>query len=228
MKDGNKSTMPTPDLLSRHKGFIYRILLLIPIAISIVLSLISPNSYWLVLAIYGIYVFVTTRKGLNKTGVMLLITISLFVLLYLIASLMFANSNFAKYSVLFNLLNLKAYLLMLALGVTVVLITGSIDISVGRVAGLISMVIAVMLTDSGVSALWAIPVSLGIGLAFGIVQGFLVAYMEIQPFIVTLSGLFFCTGYDQCARFRICADIQRGIPELVGGSVYSVFVQCAQ
>ena len=134
------------------------------------------------------------RKGLSKTGVMLLITIFLFVLLFVISSFLFADSNFAKFSVFFNLLNLKAYLLMLALGVTVVLITGSIDISVGRVAGLISMVIAVMLQDSGISALWAIPVSLGIGLAFGIVQGFLVAYMEIQPFIVTLSGMFFARG----------------------------------
>lgn len=136
----------------------------------------------------------TKRKGMSNTGIMLLITISLFILLYVISSIMFVDSNFAKYSVFFNLLNLKAYLLMLALGVTVVLITGSIDISVGRVAGLVSMVIAVMLKESGVSAIWAIPVSLGIGLAFGIAQGFLVAYMEIQPFIVTLSGMFFARG----------------------------------
>jgi len=134
------------------------------------------------------------RKGMSNTGALLLITISLFVLLYVISAILFADSNFAKYSVFFNLINNKAYLLMLALGVTVVLISGSIDISVGRVAGLVSMVIATMLTDSGVSALWAIPVSLGIGIAFGIVQGFLVAYMEIQPFIVTLSGLFFAAG----------------------------------
>jgi ribose/xylose/arabinose/galactoside ABC-type transport system permease subunit len=136
----------------------------------------------------------TKRKGLSNTGIMLLITISLFILLYVISSIMFVDSNFAKYSVFFNLLNLKAYLLMLALGVTVVLITGSIDISVGRVAGLVSMVIAMMLRGSGVSAIWAIPVSLGIGLAFGVAQGFLVAYMEIQPFIVTLSGMFFARG----------------------------------
>ncbi len=83
---------------------------------------------------------------------------------------------------------------MLALGLTVVLITGSIDISVGSVTGLVSMVIAVMLSQYGMSAIWAIPVSLLIGIAFGIVQGYLVAYMEIQPFIVTLSGLFFARG----------------------------------
>jgi simple sugar transport system permease protein len=56
------------------------------------------------------------------------------------------------------------------------------------------MVLAVMLTEHGVNAAWSIPVALGIGLAFGIVQGFLVAYMQIQPFIVTLAGMFFARG----------------------------------
>ncbi|HEX9060950.1 MAG TPA: sugar ABC transporter permease YjfF [Clostridia bacterium] len=134
------------------------------------------------------------HKRLNNTGVLLVITVSLFVLLYIISSLLFTNSNFAKYSVFFNFFNSKAYLLMLALGLTVVITTGSIDISVGGVTGLVSMVTAVMLTGHGVNAIWTIPVSLSIGLAFGIVQGYLVSYLEIQPFIVTLTGMFFARG----------------------------------
>jgi simple sugar transport system permease protein len=134
------------------------------------------------------------RKGFSKPGLLLLITISLFVLLYVISLIMFSENNFAKYSVFFNLFNNKAYLLMLALGLTVVMISGSIDISVGGVTGLVSMVIATLLVGSGVNAVWSIPVALGIGIAFGIVQGFLVAYMDIQPFIVTLSGMFFARG----------------------------------
>lgn len=136
----------------------------------------------------------TKRKGLSSAGLLLIITISLFVLLYVISLFSFADSNFAKFSVFFNLINNKAYLLMLALGLTVVMITGSIDISVGGVTGLVSMVIATMLAADGVSAVWMIPVALGIGLAFGIVQGFLVSFMDIQPFIVTLSGMFFARG----------------------------------
>lgn len=134
------------------------------------------------------------RKSLSNTGILLLITITLFVLLYVISLFLFADSNFAKYSVFFNLFNNKAYLLMLALGLTVVMITGSIDISVGGVTGLVSMVTAAMLMDGGVNAVWTIPVALGIGLAFGIVQGYLISYLEIQPFIVTLSGMFFARG----------------------------------
>lgn len=134
------------------------------------------------------------RKGISNTGVLLLITISLFILLYIISLLSFSDSNFAKYSVFFNLFNNKAYLLMLALGLTVVMITGSIDISVGGVTGLVSMVIAAMLMNDRVNVLWTIPVALGIGLVFGIVQGYLISYLEIQPFIVTLSGMFFARG----------------------------------
>jgi simple sugar transport system permease protein len=134
------------------------------------------------------------RKGLSDTKLLLLITVSLFVILYILSAILFADRNFAKYSVFFNLFNNKAYLLMLALGLTIVMISGSIDISVGGVTGLVSMVIATMLVDSTVSAVWSIPVALAIGIVFGIVQGYLIAYMDIQPFIVTLSGMFFARG----------------------------------
>ena len=135
------------------------------------------------------------RRTLNNTGILLIITISLFVLLYGMSVFLFNDSGFSKFTTLFNIFfNQKAYLLMLSLGLTVVMITGSIDISVGGVTGLISMVIAVMLTEHGVHAYWTIPAALGIGLAFGAAQGFLISYMEIQPFIVTLSGMFFARG----------------------------------
>jgi simple sugar transport system permease protein len=135
------------------------------------------------------------RSGMSSTGIMLIITITLFLVLYITSIILFRDSNFGKYSIFFNtFFNEKPYLLALSLGLTVVLITGSIDISVGGVTGLVAMVIAVMLTEHGVNAVWSIPVSLGIGLAFGLVHGFLVAYMQIQPFIVTLAGMFFARG----------------------------------
>lgn len=135
------------------------------------------------------------RTRLSSTDILLLITISLFIFLYIVSLVMFQNNNFGKFSVFFNtFFNEKPYLLMLSLGLTVVMISGSIDISVGGVTGLVAMVIAVMLTENGINAIWTIPAALGIGLAFGIVQGFLISYMEIQPFIVTLSGMFFARG----------------------------------
>jgi len=135
------------------------------------------------------------RKSLSNTHTVLIITISLFFILYITSILLFRDSSFGKFSIFFNtFFNEKPYLLALSLGLTVVLITGSIDISVGGVTGLVAMVIAVMLTEHGIAAGWTIPAALGIGLAFGLVQGFLVAYMQIQPFIVTLVGMFFARG----------------------------------
>ena len=135
------------------------------------------------------------HKNLSNTQTILIITISLFLILYITSILLFQSSSFGKFSIFFNtFFNEKPYLLAISLGLTIVLITGSIDISVGGVIGLVAMVIAVMLTEHGINAIWTIPAAIGIGLAFGLVQGFLVAYMQIQPFIVTLVGMFFARG----------------------------------
>jgi len=56
------------------------------------------------------------ERGMSNTKFLLLVTISLFVLLYIISAIVFTNSNFTKWSVFFNLFNNKAYLLMLAWG----------------------------------------------------------------------------------------------------------------
>ena len=74
------------------------------------------------------------------------------------------------------------------------MITGGIDISVGSVTALVCMVMADLMENKGVSAYVAVLAALLIGLAFGVVQGFLVTYMGIQPFIVTLAGMFFGRG----------------------------------
>ncbi|MDR0497516.1 MAG: sugar ABC transporter permease YjfF [Treponema sp.] len=163
---------------------------------------------------------VKRKSGLDNAGIMLLITISLFVVFYVFSVFRFQESNFGKYSVFFNtFFNRTPYLLVLSLGLTVVMITGSIDISVGGVVGLVAMVIAVMLTNQGVSAVWTIPAALGIGLAFGAAQGFLVAYMQIQPFIVTLIGMFFARGMISMIR-PVSVPITDATP---GGSMFKVW-----
>ena len=73
------------------------------------------------------------------------------------------------------------------------MICGGIDISVGGVISLVVMACVVFLESTG-NLFVTIMLALGIGLAFGLVQGFLVAKLEIQPFIVTLAGMFFARG----------------------------------
>jgi simple sugar transport system permease protein len=73
------------------------------------------------------------------------------------------------------------------------MIGGGIDISVGAVTSLVAMSCALYLNKGGNMAV-SVLIALGIGLAFGLLQGYLISYLEIQPFIITLAGLFLARG----------------------------------
>mgnify|MGYP000770667632 FL=1 len=135
----------------------------------------------------------TRGSRLTDAKLLLIITICVFVVMYLCAVL-FLGSGFKKPQTFFNILNENAALLILSCGMSLVMITGGIDISVGTLTALVCMTCAVNLDFHGGTVLTAILLALGIGTAFGLVQGFLIAYLEIQPFIVTLAGMFFAKG----------------------------------
>lgn len=135
------------------------------------------------------------RKFLNMsdTNMLLSVTVVVFFLMY-IGAMVFMGSGFLKAQTFLNILNSNAALIITACGMSLVMITGGIDISVGGVVGLVTMACAVYLDFKGGSVAGALGISLLIGLAYGIVQGYLVAYLEIQPFIVSLAGMFFARG----------------------------------
>lgn len=134
------------------------------------------------------------KFNLSGTTFLLIITIVLFVVMYTAGMFAFADKGFAKPQMFLNLFISNAGLIVIACGLTLVMITGGIDISVGSVTALVCMSAAYHMEVKGGSAFTAILIALGIGLAFGIVQGYLVAYLNIQPFIVTLAGLFLGRG----------------------------------
>ena len=133
------------------------------------------------------------KRSLTDTGLLLTITVLTFVLMY-VAAIIFLGQGFRTPQGFFNILNANAALIITACGLSIVMITGGIDISVGGVVALVSMCCAVYLDFKGGSVGGAILIALGIGVAFGLVQGFLVAYLDIQPFIVSLAGMFFARG----------------------------------
>jgi len=133
------------------------------------------------------------RTSLTDTNLLLIITVVVFVIMY-ICAVVFLKKGFTKPQMFFNILNENASLLVLSCGMTLVMITGGIDISVGQVTSLVCMACAVHLEHNNGNVITSMLIALGIGLAFGVVQGFLVAYLEFQPFIVTLAGLFFAKG----------------------------------
>ena len=131
--------------------------------------------------------------GMSDTNLLLTITIVVFILMYALAVVVL-GSGFRKPQAFFNILNENAALIILSCGMSIVMITGGIDISVGTLTALVCMSCAVHLDYKGGSVFTAMLLALGIGVAFGLVQGYLVAYLDIQPFIVSLAGMFFAKG----------------------------------
>lgn len=132
-------------------------------------------------------------RNMTDTNLLLTITVVVFVVMYLCAVL-FLGEGFTKPQAFLNLFNNNASLIIIACGLSLVMITGGIDISVGGVTALVCMSCAVNLDLKGGNVVTSMLIALGIGLAFGLVQGFLIAYLDIQPFIVTLAGMFLARG----------------------------------
>ncbi|MCH5287193.1 MAG: sugar ABC transporter permease YjfF [Christensenellaceae bacterium] len=132
------------------------------------------------------------REPLTDTQLLLTITVCIFFGMYFLAMAVWGG-GFLRWQQVFDMLNNNASLIIVACSLTIVMIGGGIDISVGGVTALVVMSCVVHL-NSGGSILSSILLAVGIGLAFGVVQGYLVAYLEIQPFIITLAGMFFARG----------------------------------
>ncbi len=132
-------------------------------------------------------------EKMSDTNLLLSITVVIFLVMY-IGAIVFQGGGFTKPQMFFNILNANAALIITACGMSIVMICGGIDISVGGVVALVSMCCAVYLDYHDGSIFGSILIAIGIGIAFGLVQGFLVAYLDIQPFIVSLAGMFFARG----------------------------------
>ena len=134
------------------------------------------------------------KLRISSNTIMLLITIALFIVLYGAGCIMYASKDFGRLQNFFNVLINNAGLLIAACGVTCVMLAGGIDISVGSMVALTCMFMSVGLSEWGLPSGVLILMVLAIGIVFGAVQGLCIAYLEIQPFIVTMAGLFFARG----------------------------------
>ncbi|NYF14769.1 MULTISPECIES: ABC transporter permease [unclassified Pseudoclavibacter] len=104
-----------------------------------------------------------------------------------------AYGGILQFSTLSNLLINNAYLIVLAIGLTFVILTGGIDLSVGAVIA-VSSLIGVMLSSAGLPAILVIVLMIGIGSLFGLASGILIHYFRVQPFIATLAMMFLARG----------------------------------
>lgn len=121
----------------------------------------------------------------------LLTTIAIFLLAYLIGGQMYPAMQ--KPQVFFNLFINNGSLLIVAIGMTFVILTKGIDLSVASVIALTTVASAVLL-QNGLPPLVVMALMLLMGAAFGALLGCIIHFLKVEPFIVTLMGSFFARG----------------------------------
>ncbi len=122
----------------------------------------------------------------------IVVTVLLFIALFSFGSVMY--TGFFSLQVLFGLLVDNAFLLIVAIGMTFVIVSGGIDLSVGAVVALTTILCAVLAERWHWPVALVVPVVLACGALYGAGMGALIHYFRLQPFIVTLAGMFLARG----------------------------------
>ena len=166
------------------------------------------------------------RKQMNSNTMLLVITIVLFVVLYAGGCIAYADKGFTNLQTFLNLFRTNAGLICVACGMTCVMLTGGIDISVGSLVALDCMLLAQGMGEWDMSAPVMIVLVLVVGLVFGLFMGFCVGYLEIQPFIVTMAGMFFARGMTAVIstnQLSITAEVDQFFYDLANFRIYLPF-----
>jgi galactofuranose transport system permease protein len=128
----------------------------------------------------------------SRTRIPLMVTAVLLVAMFTVGSVRY--EGFFSTQVLLNLLIDNGFLLVVAVGVTFVILTGGIDLSVGSMVALSTMLTAWLVEQHNWPLATVIPLVLVVGGAGGALMGWIIHAFEIQPFIVTLAGMFLARG----------------------------------
>lgn len=122
----------------------------------------------------------------------LIATFVLFIMMFAFGSMRY--TGFLSTQVFLNLFIDNAFLIIVAVGMTFVILSGGIDLSVGAVIALTTMTAASLTMNAELSPWIVIPICLLVGSLIGLIQGCLIHFYNLQPFIVTLAGMFFARG----------------------------------
>ena len=161
------------------------------------------------------------RKKLDSSNFLLFVTVCLFILMYVLGIIIYHDAGFGRTQIFLNMFVDNAGLLIAASGMTMVMITGGIDISVGSVIGLVCMILSYSMEKMGFNAFASIGIVLLFGVVFGAFQGWLISYMELQPFIITLAGLFGCRGLTAIiSSEQIAITVNKGFLDFAGKYIY--------
>lgn len=132
------------------------------------------------------------KKIFNLRYVTITATILLFIIFYGIGSGLY--TGFFSLRTFLSLFSDNAYLGISAIGMTLVIISGGIDLSVGAVAALTTMIIAYGTEILGLPAPLCFVVALSFGSLLGFLMGVMIHHFDVPPFIATLAGMFLARG----------------------------------
>jgi ribose/xylose/arabinose/galactoside ABC-type transport system permease subunit len=132
------------------------------------------------------------RLKLNPKNLPTLVTLGLFVIMFGLGSVSF--SGFLSVQNFLNLFIDNSYLLILGVGMTLVIISGGIDLSVGSVLAFSTMLSSSLLEKSHWDPILVIPVVLLFGVSLGLGMGYIIQTFDLPPFIITLAGLYLARG----------------------------------
>lgn len=116
----------------------------------------------------------------------------LFIIAFSVGSIMY--TGFATRQNFLNLFIDNAFLLVSATGMTLVILSGGIDLSVGSILAFTTMIISGLTELGHMSAIPAILIALAVGTLLGFLMGCMIAFWNVPPFIATLAGMFFARG----------------------------------
>ncbi|WP_417669847.1 galactofuranose ABC transporter, permease protein YjfF [Roseibium sp.] len=129
---------------------------------------------------------------MRSTHLPLLVTILTFLLAYTLCAWQYPSMLSSR--VVANLLTDNAFLGIAAVGMTFVILSGGIDLSIGSVIAFTGVFLAVVLRDTSIHPITAFGMVLVITISFGAAMGAMIHYLEMPPFIVTLAGMFLARG----------------------------------
>ncbi|HCD82413.1 MAG TPA: sugar ABC transporter permease YjfF [Agrobacterium sp.] len=121
-----------------------------------------------------------------------LTTLTIFVIAYLLCVLQYPAILSTR--VIGNLLTDNAFLGIAAVGMTFVILSGGIDLSIGSVIAFTSVFVAVMVGTCNIHPLLAFAIVLVVSTLFGCLMGAMIRFLAIPPFVVTLAGMFLARG----------------------------------
>ncbi len=136
--------------------------------------------------------FLANLRNYHPDTGLLISSIAMLVVLIVVFS--FTSERFFSQAVVVNILNQTSIYIIAGVGMTLVLTSGGIDISIGSVIGLTATIMGLLMIDHGMPAMVAILVALLVGALCGAFNGFLVAIVKVPPIIVTLGTLTFFRG----------------------------------